>query len=226
MTKTTTAGLAAAAVLVILALVAGYRALEQDSGPAAETSPAPSTAAAEAHPSFLFGRVTTLRGVTYEGRLRWGRDQEAFWGDYFNGVRNENPWAAHVPPERLSREGRSIEIFGIKIASRDHQIDLGRPFMARFGDIARIEAAGARKVRVTLKSGTVTDLNRSDASDFDDGVRVWDGRRGVVDLDSLWVRSIELLPPDRSREAPYRLHGTVQTRQGDFTGFVQWNREE
>jgi hypothetical protein len=72
----------------------------------------------------------------------------------------------------------------------------------------------------------VTDLNRSDASDFDDGVRVWEGRRGVVDVDSMWIRSIELLPSDRSGEAPYRLHGTVQTRQGDFTGFVQWDREE
>jgi hypothetical protein len=142
-----------------------------------------------------------------------------------NGVRNGNPWAAHVPPERLTRES-SIEVFGIKIASREHQIDLGRPFMARFGDIARIEAVGVRNVRVTLNRGTVTDLNRSDASDFDDGVRVWDGRRGVVDLDSMWIRSIELLSPDRSGEAPCRLHGTVQTRQGDFAGFVEWNREK
>jgi hypothetical protein len=29
-----------------------------------------------------------------------------------------------------------------------------------------------------------------------------------------------------TRAAPYRLHGTVRTRQGDFTGFVQWDREE
>ena len=226
MTKTTIAGLAAAGVLLVLALVAGFRALERDSEPAAETSPVPSTAAAEAHPSFLYGRVTTLGGATYEGRLRWGRDQEAFWGDYFNGVRTDNPWAVHVPPERLSREGGSIEILGIKIPSRGRQIDLGRPFMARFGDIARIEAVGATNVRVTLKNGTVTDLNRSDASDFDDGVRVWDGRRGVVDVDSMLIRSIELLPADRSAEAPYRLHGTVETRQGDFTGFVQWDRQK
>ncbi|MFB3904911.1 MAG: hypothetical protein ACE15E_15775 [Acidobacteriota bacterium] len=117
--------------------------------------------------------------MSYEGRLRWGRDQEAFWGDCFNGVRNENPWAAHVKPERLPREDRSIEVLGIKIA-RERQIDLGRPFMARFGDFARIEAAGAMNVRVSLKNGTVANLNRSDASDFDDGVRVWDGRRGVA----------------------------------------------
>ena len=47
---------------------------------------------------------------------------------------------------------------------------------------------------MTLKSGTVFDLDRFEASDIDDGVRVWDGRRGVVDLDSLRIRTIELLP--------------------------------
>ncbi|HET9766141.1 MAG TPA: hypothetical protein VFS60_04805, partial [Thermoanaerobaculia bacterium] len=69
-------------------------------------------------------------------------------------------------------------------------------------------------------------LDRLEASDFDDGVRVWDGRRGVVDLDSLRIRAIELLPTVRLGEAPNRLHGTVRTRHGDFTGFLQWNREK
>src|SRR6185312_8891380 len=58
------------------------------------------------------------------------------------------------------------------------------------------------------------------------GVRVWDGQRGVVDLDSLRVRTVELLPTAPLGAAPYRLHGTVRTRQGDFTGFVQWDREK
>jgi hypothetical protein len=223
------AGGAFVIVLVLLALAAGHRALEQDVDPPAATSPAltPSIAAAaeEAHRGFLYGRITTRGGATYEGRLRWGGDQEAFWGDYFNGFKDENPWVAHAPLERLPKERRPIEIFGVEIAHRERQIDLGRFFMARFGDIARVEARG-RDVRVTLKSGTVFDLDRLEASDFDDGVRVWDGRRGVVDLDSLWIRTIELLPTARPGAAPDRLHGTVRTRQGDFTGFVQWDREE
>jgi hypothetical protein len=222
------AGGAFATVLVLLALATRHGAPQQDVGPAAATSPAitPSTAAAaEAHQGFLYGRVTTYGGVTYEGRLRWGGDEEAFWGDYFNGSKDENPWVAHVPPQRLPKERRPIEVFGVEIAQRERQIDLGRLFMARFGDIARIEARGV-DVRVTLKSGTVFDLDRLEASDFDDGVRVWDDRRGVVDLDSLPIRTIELLPTARLGAAPYRLHGTVRTRQGDFTGFVQWDRQE
>jgi hypothetical protein len=230
MKRAVIAGGAFAIVLVLLSLAAGHRALEQDADPPAATSPAitPSIAATaeKAQQGFLYGRITTtFGGATYEGRLRWGRGEEAFWGDYFNGFKDENPWVAHAPLERLPKELRSIEIFGVEIGHRERQIDLGRFFMARFGDIARIEARG-RDVRVTFKSGTVFDLDRLEASDFDDGVRVWDGRRGVVDLDSLWIRTIELLPTARLGAAPNRLHGTVRTRQDDFTGFVQWDREE
>jgi hypothetical protein len=225
MKRAVIAGGAFALVLVLLALAAGHRALEQDVDPRAATSPSIAAAAKEAHQDFLYGRITTRGGATYEGRLRWGGEQEAFWGDYFNGFKDENPWVAHAPLERLPKERRPIEIFGVEIAHRERQIDLGRFFMARFGDIARVEARG-RDVRVTLKSGTVFDLDRLEASDFDDGVRVWDGRRGVVDLDSLWIRTIELLPTARLGAAPSRLHGTVRTRQDDFSGFVQWDREE
>ncbi len=179
---------------------------------------------AETHEGFLHGRITTVDGGTYEGRLRLGGDEEAFWGDYFNGAKNENTWAAQVPAKRL-KESRPIEIFGIEIAQRERQIDLDRPFMARFGDIARIEARG-RDLRVSLKSGTVFALDRFAADDFADGVRVWDGRSGVVDLDERRIRTIELFPVARPGVASYRLHGTVRTRQGDFAGFVQWDREE
>lgn len=232
MTKSTIAGGVIAAVLLILALVFGvrHRAVEQGVAPAEPTRTevalsAPPTAAKEVHPGFLYGRVTTLGGATYEGRLRWGGDQEAFWGDYFNGRKDENTWTAHVPPEKLPRERRPFSIFGFEIGRREREVDLVRLFMARFGDIARIEARGG-DVRVTLKSGAVFDLDRLEASDFDDGVRVWDARHGEVNLDSSVVRAIELLPAAPSGAAPSRLHGTVRTGHGAFTGFVQWDREE
>ncbi len=222
-------GGAIAAVLVVLALAAGYRGRERNVAPLAPILPATplsaSTAGEESWRGFLYGRVITLGGATYEGRLRWGDSEEAFWGDDFNGSRAESPWAALVPPGQLPRERSPIEIFGLEIGSRERPVDLRRPFMARFGDIARIEARGG-DVRVTLKSGTAFDLDRRSAGDFDDDVRVWDGRRGVVDLDSRLIRTIELLPTPRLDSVPSRLHGTVRARQGDFTGFVQWDRKE
>lgn len=234
MKRATIAGGAVASVLVLLALAAGHRAREKDAGPAPSAPPAsaapaagaPSAGAAEkVHPGFLYGRITAVGGVTYEGRLRWGGNQEAFWGDYFNGAKAKNPWIAYVPAELLPKERVPVEILGFEISHKERPSELSRLFMARFGDIARIEGRGG-DVRVTLKSGTVFHLDRLAASDFDDDLRVWDGTRGVVDLNSLRILTIELLPTGRPDAAPNRLHGTVRTRQGDFTGFLQWDREE
>ncbi len=230
MKRATIVGGAFAIVLVLLALAAGHRALEKHAVPAAAKPPAvnsSTTPEAETSPGFLYGRITTTEGATYQGRLRWGGgNEEAFWSDSFNGVKRENPWLALVPAGQLPKERHPIEFLGIEITHRERPISGRRPLVASFGDLVRIEARG-REVQVTLKSGTVFDLDRLEASDFDDDVRVWDAKRGVVDLDSLRVRTIELLPsPHLAGAIPYRLHGTVHTRQGDFTGFVQWNREE
>ena len=183
---------------------------------------------------FLFGRVTTEAGTTYAGRLRFGRDEEAFWGDYFNGFKIENPWAHEPSVAAVTQKRRSLTIFGLEIPLGTERVDIGRPFMARFGDIARIELHG-RDLRVTLKTGTEFRLSWGGANDLDDGVRVWDEKRGVVDLfgwaggvpppSLVRIRTIELLPTASLRAIPGRLHGTVRTRQGDFSGFIQWNRQ-
>jgi hypothetical protein len=220
------AAFGAVLILVLLAIAIGYSAFEANFGTDTSTPAAigPASAVDEAHPSFLYGRVAVAAGVTYEGRLRWGRGrgQEAFWGDYFNGVKSENPWAAHVPPERLGKD--PVKIFGIEVGGGS-RLDLTRPFMARFGDIARIESAG-RDVRLTLKSGTVLVTNFSAVNDLDDGVRVWDRGQGILDVGARQVRTIDFLAAPNAGPVPHRLHGTVHTRAGDFTGFVQWNRNK
>lgn len=219
------------AVASIVGLVVlGFR-LGDPSARVDSTMPAPipvkgeAPAAAEASGGFLYGRVTTLAGATYEGRLRFGGDQEAFWSDLFDGFEDDNPWAVHVAPELRPTESRPLEIFGFEIARRERPLDLGRRFLARFGDLARIEASGA-DVRVTLKSGTLVVLDRFEAGDIDDGLRIWDAGRGVVDLDSAEIAAIDLLPTPALGELPGRLHGTVRTRRGELTGFVQWDRQE
>lgn len=227
MKKAAIIGGALAALLILAAVVVRYRALQR--GPAAKaramTPSSSSSSGEQAHESFLYGRIATLDGAAYEGRLRWGGAEEAFWGNYFNGVKKNNPWAAQVPPEQMPKQRDPFKIFGLEIWRRERPINLVRLFMARFGDIARIEAQG-RDVRVTLKSGATSGLDRFGASDFDDGVRVWDPTRGVADIDSLRISSIDLLPSPNLGAAPRRLHGTVRTRQGDFTGFLQWDREQ
>ena len=249
MTKATIAGAALAIALVLLALAAGYWAfgpggdpalaftrflhgnLDREVDPEAATSPAGTSSAAGTpspdgtHQGLLYARVTTDAGAAYEGRLRWGGSEEAVWGNYFNGFKDENPWAAYVPPALLPKERVSIGAFGFEIAGWNRAIDLGRPFMVRFGDIALIEPRG-RDIRVTLKSGAMYELDRFSADDLADSVRVWDATGGSVSIGEWRIRAIEFLPSPGSRAGPQPLHGTVKTPQGEFTGLIQWDREE
>lgn len=227
MTRSVGVAVGAVGAMLVVAGVLALRGTAQRSSvePALVTSPSivssePATASDQ---GFLYGRITAVDGTMYEGRLRWGRDQEAFWGDYFNGVKAENPWAVYASITQQSRQHSPIEIFGVEIGGRDRSLD--RQFMARLGDVARIDARG-EDVQVTLKSGTTSLLDRFEAGDIDDGVRVWDSRRGVVDLDARRVRSVEFLPTAALGRASDRLYGIVHTRTGDFTGYIQWNRQD
>ncbi|RMF75922.1 MAG: hypothetical protein D6738_02615 [Acidobacteria bacterium] len=187
------------------------------------TSP-PLPAAPADQQGFLYGRITRTDGTVVEGRLRFGGSEEAFWNDWFNGTKAGNPWAARVPREQLE-ERRMIRLFGIEFPFGTRRRDLDRPFMSRFGDIARIEA-GARTIRVTRRSGTVIALDRFGADDLADGVRVWIPGQDTVDIGEWSIRSIEFEPTRQLDAAPQRLRGTVRTHAGTFSGFVQWNRSQ
>ncbi len=217
---------AVAILFVVVTLAIGRRVVERVVGPGEVAAPA--APATSVHRDHLYGRITTVDGETYEGRLQWGGEEEAFWSDDFGGWKDENPWAGSVSPDLLM-ERNPVALFGIVVMQRQRPIDLRRPFLARFGDIARIDA-GLQDIRVTLKSGAVHELDRLAADDLADGVRVWDEQHGVIDLNERGIRSIEFMASAGSVShpdpVPDRLHGTVRTRHGRFTGFIQWDWEK
>lgn len=220
-----------AGVMVTRAAVAGMLALMGVAavpmacgwGPDGNSEAAGAATPSEGHEGLVHGRVVMADGQVYEGRIRFGQDEETLWGNQFNGVKATNPWLAHAPADELPRERFAWNVFGFEISLRPGP-RAERPFMARLGDITRIEARG-RDLRVTLKSGTVAHLDRYEADDFADGVRVWDGARGIVDLSERGIRSIEFFPPSVPGAGPMPLHGTVSTSSGVFTGLIQWERE-
>jgi hypothetical protein len=219
------------AVIVVSALIVATVVLTPGAEPSAATratdgdSTTDGTEATRAQQGFIYGRVTTNADETYEGRLRWGGDQEAFWGDYFNGTKAENVWAAHAPVEQRTRDRRRIEVFGLQIGGPNPTVSLRRLFLARFGDIARIDRH-FKDVDVTLKGGTVVRLDRFAAGDIDDGVRVWDRRRGMIDIGDGDIRSIEFLPTPPDVAGPERLYGTVRTQHASFSGFIEWDQQD
>jgi hypothetical protein len=123
MKSTTVVGAAFVTLLSLLVFAQHPRAFEPETHGAGATE--------EGNQGFLYGRVTTDAGASHVGRLRFGRDQEAFWGDYFNGRKSENPWAAHA---QLTQKRRQISIFEFEVPVGEQPIDLGRQ---RSGDAAR-----------------------------------------------------------------------------------------
>ncbi|HXT21970.1 MAG TPA: hypothetical protein VN923_14560, partial [Thermoanaerobaculia bacterium] len=139
--------------------------------------------------------------------------------------KENNPWVQEAPRFARRNPGHTVELFGIKIGSFGDEFHDSRQFVARFGDIARIETRGGDDVTVTLKDGMVFELEGG-SNDVESKVIVWDGgdERGV---DWRRIRKIEFLPaPARLPASEPRLYGKVTTRDGSFTGFVQWDQEE
>ncbi len=175
---------------------------------------------------FIYGRVTMRSDTVYEGRLRWNGDEEAFWGDLFNGTKEDRPYWDEVPERERRRNRRDgIRILGIRIGSSD-SYSSGRSFVARFGDVAKIETHRGDAV-LTLKDGEVIEIDGSSTNDVGSRLDVWDDELGHVKLDWDRIDVIEFLPTPADLDVPVtRLHGKVKTEEGDFEGYIQWDKEE
>jgi hypothetical protein len=188
----------------------------------AAAAPAPASRGTE---GYLYGRVTTDDDGVYEGRLRWD-DEESSWGDLFNSAKRDNPWLADAPASARQRKKHTIEIFGFELGSIGSDYDDTRQFIMRFGDLAKLEPGRGDRVRVTLKDGYVYDAEGG-SNDVGAKIDVWDARRGAVKVHWQHIRAIDFLPtPANLAGVPKRLYGKVATRDGDFTGVIQWDQDE
>lgn len=220
--KATIIGGVIAAAVAVLVFARG----DDNAVRAAHAASAAAAAVPSGEPSqgFIYGRVTTDDDGVFEGRLRFGGDEEALWSNQFNGVKPDNVWQSYLESDELPREQHSFDVLGRPLFRWSSRASLSRPFMARMGDISLIEPRG-NDLWVTLKSGTRFHLDRFGADDLADGLRVWDADRGVVDIGEWQIRSIEFIDSEAGVDGPAPLYGTVHTRNGAFTGLIQWDRE-
>jgi hypothetical protein len=146
----------------------------------------------------LYGTVTTRRGDTYTGFIRWDRN-EGSWADLLdankesrNGrVTQSSIRFGHV--RRIDALGREEALFTLKSGE---QVTLG----ARATDLG----SGLRALLVGMPG--------KDAVEMDWG-----------DLESVTFEAA----PKGLTPAEGRLHGTLTTRSGhEFTGYVTWDVDE
>lgn len=226
----------AALVLSLAAVTAGtapWAAAQPAAKPAARPAPqaaarpaakpAASPAARPNPQGFLYGKLTTRSGTAYEGRLRWGKE-EAFWGDLFHSAKQENPYL-HLVPDKERQQARRIEVFGVPIGMHWEEPET-RQFVARFGDIRRIEARRGSKAVVELKSGSRHEIEGG-SNDVGEAITVWDRSLGQMEVEWDNLESIQFLPvPADLRLDAYRIYGTVKSQDGVFRGFIQWDQDE
>jgi hypothetical protein len=171
----------------------------------------------------IYGRIHTSDGETFEGLIRWDRN-EASWVDVLNGSKLFERRSGR--PDR-----RRFEIFGYTIYDEDGDGVLSRTSGIRFGSLSRIERKGNDKALLTLQSGEEVEFVDG-STDIGNDVRdivIEDEDRGQVELHWRDIETVELFQAPAGVESTLgeRLFGTLVTRDGmEFTGFICWDVDE
>ncbi len=182
---------------------------------------------------FIYGRVTTEEGRTYEGPLRWGKE-EVYWTDMFNSSKPENPNIDYLSREEIE-ELRRRRHWGNEVgtwfsnnwSSRWHDGEFTHQFACQFGELKTLRIYRRDEVTVELRDGTKIDLEGG-SNDIGAKIRVLDQEIGKVELSWSRVDMVEFIKTPSKLDRPFGepLYGTVESDYGDFTGFVQWDHDE
>ena len=181
------------------------------------------------HKGFIYGRVVTESGTEYTGFLRWG-NQEAFWDDLFHSAKENFPFVEYLDDDELEDLRRSrrrqYSFFKKWKITFDDEGALSRMFICRFGDIKRIEPRGEGEADLVMKSGTEYEVEGA-ADDVTSDIHVKDATLGVIDLHWDKIDLIEFTAVPRGADpGVWRLYGTVDTDEGSFKGYIQWDKQE
>lgn len=173
---------------------------------------------------YIYGRIETVDGTTYQGQLRWGTE-ESFWDDTFNATKRDNEHIDDIDDEQLQRRIRRGSGNNWNPFSDDD--DLTHLFAIRFGDLKRIRVKGGDDLTVEFRNG---DQLRLDGGSNDVGARITvvDPKLGRHTLKWNRIRTIEFLetPAKLSDKQGEPIYGTVKSGKHEFTGRIQWDNDE
>lgn len=181
--------------------------------------------ASDDHQGFLYGRVVTESGSEYTGFLRWGT-QEACWDDLFHSGKEDMPYLDELDDDEIRTLRRARRRGFSLFRNWDNDYEISRMFIARFGDIERIEPMGEGDADVVMKNGSEYEVSGV-ADDVTSDIHVKDGALGEIELHWDRLELIEFMPvPSGADPGVWRLHGKVVTDEGDFEGYIQWDKQE
>jgi len=197
-----------------------------------------STSFATSDSGFIYGKVTTFLGETYIGQIRWGKE-EAFWTDRFNASKIYNDNIDYLSDEeimQLKKEKREIQdqsnIFkdSYNLHNDKSEYTFIHQFACQFGEIKKINLISWQKAQLEMKDGTrVTVSNNNDYfNDMNSQITIYDAQKGKSELGWIEIDNIEFIqtPQVFKSNIGEPLYGTVYTAQGQFTGFIQWDKDE
>ncbi|WP_462248309.1 hypothetical protein [Ekhidna sp.] len=184
---------------------------------------------------FIYGKVTTEDGDTYEGPLRWGKE-EVYWTDMFNASKKENKNLDYLSNRELDELEDRYDENRNNIVSRFVNItwddnNEGRfvhEFSTQFGNLKSLEIRSNDRVEVELKNGDYIRVDGSGYNDVGAKITILDKELGKVRLSWGNLERIDFLPTPSNLDQKFGepLYGTVVCDLGEFTGYVQWDHDE
>jgi hypothetical protein len=196
--------------------------------------PPPVNAAGHIDQGFIYGKITMKDGDVFKGPIRWGKE-EAFWHDMFNSAKAGNDYSIYLSSQdmrelkrKLRREEGIGGFFKRLFGGTNHSDNLTtHQFVCRFGEIKKMEMRGRNTVFLTLKNGEKLEVSGG-SNDINAKIHVIDQEVGELTLKWKRIRMIDFMAVPQSIEKKFGepLYGTVETKSGQFKGFIQWDHQE
>lgn len=189
---------------------------------------------------FIYGKVYMIDDRTYEGPIRWGKE-EVFWTDVFNAGKEENRNLRYLNSrerDALDERQHQYEVwassgnwnrwFGNWSDDRDRDNDYTHQFACPFGAMKSLEPIGRKAAEITLQSGKRVIVSGEGYNDMGTEIKIMDPDMGEVELSWSRIRKIEFMKSPKAIENRFGkpLYGTVESSAGTFTGLIQWDHDE
>lgn len=190
-------------------------------------------AAEDPNAGFVYATVTWPDGTARTGFLRW-EDEEAFWDDLFHSGQRDLPWLKYADQDKLRAERRQRFFQEHGLLGRlmyalheDDQDAVGwRIFLAQLGDIAAIEIHKGHDDFVVTCDGSRFEIGGY-ANDAGSDLLLYagDAEPELIEWNDLARIAFAQAPAELP---PYarRMYGSVESGEGVFTGFIQWDKSE